>query len=197
MTTTNDISNMIGITSRNQALQACAYKSRDQYDRENLQGVHFNSKHAVATDGHKLVLARKAAGEPDNVTIKFSKPVQSGKKESEFYTPCQGHYVGLDPKNVGRKVDGEFPDYLAVVRPSEGYNLQISLNAELLLQLAEALNHGSEAKGQFITLELKVEHETSTSPIIVAGSRQDAVGILMPARLGRESPVALLKEILE
>lgn len=192
-----DTNNIISISKRNQALQACAYKTSDKNNYQAIQGVHFNSKHVVATDGHQLVIARKAAGEPDNVTIKFNKPVQAGKNEVEFYTPCQGNFVGLDPKNVGQKVDGDYPDYLAVSTPAEGYNLQISLNAELLLKLAEALNRGSEAKGQFITLELKVEHETTTNPIIVAGSRQDAVGILMPARLGRESPVALLKEILE
>ena len=70
------------VTARNQALQHVALQD-DLYS--HLRGVHFNNRHAIATDGHMVVIARKHQSEPENTTIEFDKPTIAGKAVCESY----------------------------------------------------------------------------------------------------------------
>lgn len=190
------------VTSNAQAMQEVAYKSKDKYDRENLQGVHFNGRHIVATDGKKMIVAAKGGNEPSNVTLKFSKA--KGSSDQAFYRalPDTNTLVDtLDARNTAKVCDGEFPDgYLDVMRDcaKADYDVQVTINVGYLMQLAKALTCDAIADDQVNCVTLQLSTKESGKAILVVGSRPDAVGFLMPLRDSgtEQTPHKILKSLV-
>ena len=196
------------ISAKNQALQAIAHPDSD---RLAISGVHFNSKHVVATDGHKMIIARKAEGEPENCNIQFDSAKQAGSKtDREFYQPLTTSTYKLvgshSTSNVATVLEqNDYPDYTCVLpRKDAHYNLSFGINAEYLMQIAKALNYGqNKNKLGYVTLQLEVDIKECgddkrlpaiCSSILVSGVRDDAVGIVMPMRTESE-PLPILNKL--
>jgi DNA polymerase III sliding clamp (beta) subunit (PCNA family) len=175
------------ITKGSQILQKCTSKEPNRYA---LNSVYFNSSLVAATDGHQMAIARKADGEPENALIKFSAPTQKARNfPCEHYTQIDNQLIGkLDVRNTAEITEGQFPDVKLVIPKLEGKTVTICLNADLLKSLSEVVNldesRSKYSAGPFVTItfELDAKGKAEGKPMLVTGSRADAIGVLMPAR---------------
>ena len=163
------------ITERIQKLQGCAGNDRT---RPMLTGIYFDSSHVMATDGHKAVIAKKPKEHPENIIIKF-KSEKQGKacNGQETYRELDSEtLIGTDVKNTAIKIDAEYPD-VKCVQPAtiEGWE-SMSLDAGLLLDLANALNDGHREKKVRIYFQ-----KDMAGLMVIFGNEVDRFGILMPS----------------
>jgi hypothetical protein len=178
----------IRISTESQRFQVATSKDKGRY---NMNGVHFNSKHVVATNGHYLVMRRKAEGEPDNVNLKLSKMKAKGK--NEFHAIGTGKYAS-DSGAIAETLDSEFPDYNYVLTHVKTDNtVRVCINPKFLLEISQAL--GVDGKGGLITLEIPLP--TNGKPVsdgITLAVDESAVAVLMPAKT-EVTPCNVLKAI--
>lgn len=182
----------ISITKQEQAMQAIA---SDDTTRFNINGVYFNSKHIVATNGHALALRKKSESQKlENALVEFKNPKLKGKgPDAETYNLISnglGQYVGNNPANVINSVTNEitYPDYKAVL-PEKLGSIEICLDVHLLMKLATALDINN---GKSAFVRIVVNPDNLTAPMIVAGETpSQELGILMPIRLKNPEEINL------
>lgn len=166
------------ISRESQALMACA---SDDGKRFNLNGVYYNCKHAVATDGHKMVVRQKEENEPANTLVRFKSGKQKGKLPGGIFVPATGNTVinplTTETAEVSSEVD--YPDYKQIM-PRDPGSVRITINAEYLMQIAQALSaYGKSDRANHVTLQFNPDN---LGPIVVSGCDSKAFGIVMPVR---------------
>jgi DNA polymerase III sliding clamp (beta) subunit (PCNA family) len=179
----------IRISTESQRFQIAASKDEGRY---NINGVHFNSKHVVATNGHYLVMKRKAEGEPDNVNLKLSKLKAKGK--NEFHAIGTGKFAS-DSGAIAETLDSEFPNYETVLNNVKTQNtIRVGINPKYLWEIAQAFGVDKLAHA-FLTLEIPIPNNgESVSEGITVAADESAVAVLMPGNTITE-PCNVLKAI--
>jgi len=160
------------VSRRSQALQSIADKSTST--RYALQGVHFNEHCAVATDGRMLIVAPKAEGEPDNVTIRFGKPKQAGRLPRAVYTAIQeGNATVSLNGDTAEVLEGRFPKFEDIFPKSVDGYVTIGVNAAHLFALAKLIS----PENNYVALHFKPDGKNE--PILI-GYRGEIAGVAMP-----------------
>lgn len=179
----------IRISTESQRFQIATSKDEGRY---NMNGVHFNSKHVVATNGHYLVMKRKAEGEPDNVNLKLSKLKAKGK--DEFHAIGSGKFAS-DSGAIAETLESQFPDYETVLNYTKTENtVRVAINPRYLWEIAQAFGVDKLAQG-FLTLEIPLP--TDGKPVrdgITVAADESAVAVLMPGKTD-VTPCNVLKAI--
>lgn len=170
----------IEITAASQRLQAIASKDPNRY---NMNGVYFNCKHAVATNGHMLVMRKKADNEPSNVLVTFDSAKPAKHTFDVFNALPNGEHVATF-SSTKAKVDTAptFPQYDQVL-PKEWTaenTVTLTLDPNFLLAIATAISGGKCREG--VTLQFNPK---TGGPILVTSGdeeKHDTIGVLMPIR---------------
>jgi len=168
----------------------------DDVSRYNINGVYFNEKVAVATDGHIMAVRKKPDdirnAMPDNLIVNFD--CKKIKDESRLWEQNNKRLTHVtSPKNIGTVVeDATYPDY-KVILPTLGSNaISITIDHKLLSRLAMAIN-SLDKKDAGITLQFNPNEQ---GPILVSGSDKEVIGIIMPMRHEGASPSEVLNNVL-
>ena len=150
--------------------------SDDRY-RENISGVYFNCKSAIATNGHAIVARKKSQHDTaTNKIIAFEKPKQK-KQPVPFETflaadiPSVTH---VSASGSARVVDSQFPACDQVI-PHGDVKATITFDPKLLAEMVKAMGDPKS-----ITLEIR----DVTTPIIVSSDQSgpNVAGMLRPMR---------------
>src|SRR5574343_374273 len=169
------------ISSSTQKLQSiCPVKPQRRGYAMAYDGVHYNSTHAVATDGLILAIAPKVPGEPDNVTLKFDSP----KLKSKAHEAVEYQHDVITGKlcngfgDTAEIIDQPFINWEQVI-PNEINNpddwVCVSLDAALLKRLADVISASDTKKtARAVTLLI---HKTERTPILAMG---EIPGMIMP-----------------
>lgn len=171
----------------------------DDVTRFNITGVHILAKDGnvtlTATNGHML-MTREMPGVqcPDGIfmlrkdKVKFLKAlIKDNKYRDEF--PCIVDNTGallIGDASVGSiavidKMDGEYPDIAHVIPKQYPNCAAITLNAEYLLALADALRDGEKRR----SMEARIVFDPADpgKPILVQCKNAEGItAVLMPIR---------------
>lgn len=181
------------VTRESQLLQLGASKEAGKY---NMQGVHFDSHCAVATNGHYLVVRKKDQDEPTGVTLRFDKARRGKLQLINTFQRIGQSFQYASPQGVlGDAIDCNFPPYPQVVKqalqPSKKHTVHIDV--KYLYEIVEALGG---FKGNYsASLELNIEDPKSAIVVTVNGSR-DAAAVLMPLN-GKHYPNSPSQVLME
>lgn len=190
------------VTAKNQRLQLAASTDMTRY---NITGVYFNERHAVALDGHRMVVALKDECETLTDTIvQFRKPKMRYNKrqvyggETYVAVPNTGQFAGSNfPENNCSITDGRFPDYKLILdtvpAPSDS-TVQVNFDIKHLIALADSLRDEQFKSTQTVTLTF--DSKDDTAPILITtNGRNDAFGLLMPMRIEGHSPLSIYNKV--
>lgn len=172
----------ITVTTDAQSLQHAASKDDSRF---NLLGVYFNSKHAVATNGHIMAIKVKDTelDTPHNQILKFASPKQKTGKgfTMEVFEPVSNGFVGINGKQSAEKIEGQYPDYLQVVPKalSENTHYILSFDVTELQNLAQALDAEASYKSKIVVLAVPKQENNA---IVVLSGNEAKLGIMMPCR---------------
>ncbi len=174
------------ITKEDRRLQhACA--GPKEGGRYNLDGVHFNEKFAVATNGKILAIRRKTSEGIDNTNLKFKK---ADSKKDTTYTEEISHedingerykrFTAESEKkcDATEMVTGRFPDFGYILENAHNQTIKtrIRIDAAELLKLAKALSNGENT-----CVEIEI---TESGEILIVTGSGSGVGVIMPVTSG-------------
>jgi hypothetical protein len=172
----------ITVTTDAQSLQHAASKDGSLI---NLLGVYFNSKHAVATNGHIMAIKVKDAelDTPHNQILKFASPKQKAGKgfTMEIFEPVSNGFVGINGKQSAEKIEGQYPEYMQVIPKvlSEETHYVLSFDVTELQNLAQALDAEAGCKSKIVVLAVPKQENDA---IVVLSGNKAKLGIMMPCR---------------
>lgn len=163
-----------------------------EYSRYTMQAVKLDveKKVMVATDGHILACIPASVEPQDHTaligldTMKQLRAIdkQNKKQNKSAHTAITTNgkvtVESLNSKSEFPVVEGNFPNWEAV-KPDMTGPATISLNAALLLRLAQAISDNSNSKTAVVKLWIK----DANSAIGVQVSDSSAWGAIMPCRL--------------
>ena len=174
-------------------LRAALYCASSEETRRYLRGVYLStSGHMVATDGHRMFVARLAEAPADDVIV----PLDAIKAALKL-APKKAEMIGLNGNTIGgvvfTPVDGPFPDWKAVTPPIDGYPpgepehmTPAHFNPEYIYDLGQmARTLGSKTSGSF---KIHAWHNENAHGVTFNG-RADCFAVIMPLRnLGNVTP---------
>lgn len=102
-------------------LKAALFCASNEESRYYLRGVHLStSGHMVATDGHRMFVAKLAEAPAADVII----PLDTVKAALKL-APKRAETIELNGNTLGgvvfQPVDGTFPDWRRVIPPADGF----------------------------------------------------------------------------
>lgn len=163
--------------------------------RMRLRGVHFNSRVAVATNGHVLAIRKKSGGDdaPSNVTLAL--PTNPKGKGNPIYSQVAERFVDTNGNVAEPVTQGEFPDYSQVIPMPAEDDLIVSFDATELMRLASALNPDARAKDSR-SITLRINRSDPSAVVTVIGGDAESFGVLMPYRKAMGDPAVRAKEVM-
>lgn len=162
--------------------------------RYALGGVLISNGYAIACNGKALAVAPCDAcycddGSPvEGEEVIAGKPFKSIKidKRLGISKPAVVNgRVEYDGKLYDRP-EGRFPNWRQVLANPTGRTVHVTLNADILAQLAAAINAKGSDNAELVTLELTIDDDSEvTQPIAISGNG-DGIGVLMPCVTHKE-----------
>ena len=162
--------------------------------RPTLQNVYAlasdngDGAHLTATDGHILAIVRTNGEVPENCYIPPD-IFPTKKKKKNMYLPDislkDGKYVSQDNRFIDfvKNEDiGAHPDISCVIpgNVENDTHIEVSLNADLLLTLAKALNDRNDINPYYVKILISKDRDCISSAIPVIGGL--GIGVIMPVK---------------
>jgi len=179
----------INISANTRRLQICA--SRDPI-RSIISAVFYRKGYAFATDGHKAVIRRTDADEPQR-DVAINLPIPGAKARDMGFCVVENTniLVSMDGAVTGSMSDTQGPALGEILKDHLCKQpIRITISAKYLLDIAKAL--GAD-KDMHVTLELDADN--LNKGILVATRDSSTLGLLMPIK-GEVVPSEILAPIL-
>ena len=158
---------------------ATAGKHEVRYYLKNAW-LDVEKKRLIATDGHICAIVPAELEEGDITGPITSEALKNARASKSKSIEAKGSLVLDNSASYPREPGIKYPD-VDRIRPTEEFKIVISLDAALLLRLAEAINDPEKnyRKSQVVTLHISGPEST----VQVTGNNPDAVGMIMPIRI--------------
>ncbi|NDE16400.1 hypothetical protein EBZ80_15860 [bacterium] len=155
----------------------------DDAQRGAIQHIAFLGPDAVATNGRILAFIQNAA--PGLTGTRLVHGAIAAKVKQTDQVELNGHVVIRPKKGVEVTTPlvtdaGRYVNIKHVMPKLDNDAIELSIDASLLLDLAKALGRG-ETK---VTIRIPVEDKQVKTPMLVKGSDEAGIGVIMPIRQG-------------
>lgn len=156
--------------------KACATKDVRSY--LNQPWLDVENKRLVATDGHIMAVHPVELGDDDTTGPVTLEAIKAARKTSGNAIIVNGRLEIEGVASFPRPDVGRYAQYEKVIPKKPDREPDLAIDANLLLNLAKALN-GKGQKPQGIMLWLPKKYGSA----IYAQGKSDAVGVIMPMKI--------------